>query len=65
MRFKPGKVDELAKQIGKIAVLVGVCPGFVGNRMARTPEKCLKSTHLACLQMCEYVVVDLKRAAKG
>jgi 3-hydroxyacyl-CoA dehydrogenase len=24
---------KLAKQIGKIAVLVGVCPGFVGNRM--------------------------------
>ena len=24
---------KLAKQIGKIAVLVGVCPGFVGNRI--------------------------------
>ena len=24
---------KLAKKIGKIAVLVGVCPGFVGNRM--------------------------------
>ena len=24
---------ELARRIGKIAVLVGVCPGFVGNRM--------------------------------
>ena len=24
---------QLAKRIGKIAVLVGVCPGFVGNRM--------------------------------
>lgn len=24
---------RLAKRIGKIAVLVGVCPGFVGNRM--------------------------------
>ena len=24
---------KLAKQIGKIAALVGVCPGFVGNRM--------------------------------
>ena len=24
---------EMAKRIGKIAVLVGVCPGFVGNRM--------------------------------
>ena len=26
---------KLAKTIGKIAVLVGVCPGFVGNRMLR------------------------------
>ncbi|WP_332765562.1 3-hydroxyacyl-CoA dehydrogenase NAD-binding domain-containing protein [Phenylobacterium sp.] len=24
---------KLAKQIGKVAVLVGVCPGFVGNRI--------------------------------
>ncbi len=24
---------KLAKQIGKVAALVGVCPGFVGNRM--------------------------------
>ena len=24
---------KLAKQIGKIAVLAGVCPGFIGNRM--------------------------------
>lgn len=24
---------QLAKRIGKVAVLVGVCPGFVGNRM--------------------------------
>ena len=24
---------KLAKKIGKVAVLVGVCPGFVGNRM--------------------------------
>ncbi|MDP1736921.1 MAG: 3-hydroxyacyl-CoA dehydrogenase NAD-binding domain-containing protein [Caulobacter sp.] len=24
---------QLAKKIGKVAVLVGVCPGFVGNRM--------------------------------
>ncbi len=24
---------EIARRIGKIAVLVGVCPGFVGNRM--------------------------------
>lgn len=24
---------ELAKRIGKVGVLVGVCPGFVGNRM--------------------------------
>ncbi|MCZ3133175.1 3-hydroxyacyl-CoA dehydrogenase NAD-binding domain-containing protein, partial [Acinetobacter baumannii] len=24
---------ELARKIGKIAALVGVCPGFVGNRM--------------------------------
>ena len=24
---------KLAKQIGKVGVLVGVCPGFVGNRM--------------------------------
>lgn len=24
---------ELAKKIGKVAALVGVCPGFVGNRM--------------------------------
>src|SRR5208282_5170913 len=24
---------KLAKTIGKVAVLVGVCPGFVGNRM--------------------------------
>ena len=24
---------DMAKRIGKIAVLVGVCPGFVGNRM--------------------------------
>ncbi|MGB3067818.1 MAG: 3-hydroxyacyl-CoA dehydrogenase NAD-binding domain-containing protein [Ottowia sp.] len=24
---------ELAKRIGKVAVLVGVCPGFVGNRI--------------------------------
>jgi 3-hydroxyacyl-CoA dehydrogenase len=24
---------ELARKIGKVAVLVGVCPGFVGNRM--------------------------------
>ena len=24
---------QLAKKIGKIAALVGVCPGFVGNRM--------------------------------
>ncbi len=24
---------DIAKRIGKIAVLVGVCPGFVGNRM--------------------------------
>jgi 3-hydroxyacyl-CoA dehydrogenase len=24
---------KLAKEIGKVAVLVGVCPGFVGNRM--------------------------------
>ena len=26
-------LDAAAKKIGKIAVLVGVCPGFVGNRM--------------------------------
>ena len=26
----------VGKQIGKIAVLVGVCPGFVGNRMLFT-----------------------------
>ncbi len=26
---------DLARTIGKIAVLVGVCPGFVGNRMLR------------------------------
>jgi len=24
---------KLARKIGKIAVLVGVCPGFVGNRI--------------------------------
>ena len=24
---------DLARRINKIAVLVGVCPGFVGNRM--------------------------------
>jgi len=24
---------KLAKDIGKVGVLVGVCPGFVGNRM--------------------------------
>ncbi len=31
---------QLSKRIGKIAALVGVCPGFVGNRMlyARTRE---------------------------
>ncbi len=27
---------KLAKQIGKVGVLVGVCPGFVGNRMLHT-----------------------------
>jgi 3-hydroxyacyl-CoA dehydrogenase len=26
---------DIAKKIGKVAVLVGVCPGFVGNRMLR------------------------------
>ncbi len=26
---------KLAKKIGKVAALVGVCPGFVGNRMLR------------------------------
>ena len=31
---------KLAKQIGKIGVLVGVCHGFVGNRMlARAPAR--------------------------
>ncbi len=28
----------LAKEIGKIAVLVGVCPGFVGNRILRARQ---------------------------
>jgi 3-hydroxyacyl-CoA dehydrogenase len=27
---------KLSKQIGKVGVLVGVCPGFVGNRMLHT-----------------------------
>lgn len=27
---------RLSKQIGKVGVLVGVCPGFVGNRMLHT-----------------------------
>ena len=26
---------KLAKKIGKVAALVGVCPGFVGNRILR------------------------------
>lgn len=30
---------DLARKIGKIAVLVGVCPGFVGNRMLFTRQK--------------------------
>ena len=29
---------ELAKRIGKVAALVGVCPGFVGNRILRARQ---------------------------
>ncbi|MBC7984927.1 MAG: 3-hydroxyacyl-CoA dehydrogenase, partial [Candidatus Obscuribacterales bacterium] len=30
---------QLAKRIGKLGVLVGVCPGFVGNRMLFTRQR--------------------------
>ena len=30
---------KLAKQIGKVGVLVGVCPGFVGNRMLSSRQR--------------------------
>ncbi|WP_246072343.1 3-hydroxyacyl-CoA dehydrogenase [Martelella lutilitoris] len=30
---------ELARRIGKVAVLVGVCPGFVGNRILRRRQE--------------------------
>jgi 3-hydroxyacyl-CoA dehydrogenase len=30
---------KLAKQIGKIPVLAGVCPGFIGNRMLRLRQE--------------------------
>ncbi len=30
---------KLAKQIGKVGVLVGVCPGFVGNRMLSSRQQ--------------------------
>ena len=30
----------LAKKIGKVGVQVGVCDGFVGNRMLRPARKC-------------------------
>ncbi|ANW03010.1 3-hydroxyacyl-CoA dehydrogenase NAD-binding domain-containing protein [Bradyrhizobium icense] len=30
---------RLAKQIGKVAVLAGVCPGFIGNRMLSKRER--------------------------
>jgi 3-hydroxyacyl-CoA dehydrogenase len=36
MRTGPSQLAtamDLAKQIGKVAVISGVCPGFIGNRM--------------------------------